>query len=64
MHLGPQIAKARRGGQRGKVNTAVISDDIVKWLNKLRGKIRITEKQAKVTKYIVLQNDITRQIYY
>ena len=28
MHLHPQIAKARLGGQRGKV-TAVITDDIV-----------------------------------
>ena len=27
-------------------------------------KLRITEKQAKATKYIVWQNDITRQIYY
>ena len=36
MHLRPQIAKARRGGRRGKV-TSVITDDIVKWLNKLRG---------------------------
>ena len=31
-HLRPQIAKARRGGRRGKV-TAVITDNNVFWLN-------------------------------
>ena len=32
----PANSKARRGGRRGKV-TAVITDNIVKWLHKLRG---------------------------
>ena len=29
-HRRPQIAKARRGGRRGKVTSVIITDDIVK----------------------------------